>query len=45
MKWNKGDTGVTAENKEKYISFNIKINVMLAGVSNKDSKMYIRIFR
>ena len=26
---------VIAENKEKYISFNVKINVKLAGVSNK----------
>ena len=28
--------GVIAENKEKYVSFNVKINVKLAGVSNKD---------
>ena len=30
--FNKNDVGVIAENKEKYISFNIKINVKLAGV-------------
>ena len=27
---------VIAENKEKYISFNVKINIKLVGVSNKD---------
>ena len=27
---------VIAENKEKYISFNVKINVKLAGVKYKD---------
>ena len=37
-KFNKDDIGVIAENKEKYISFNVKIKVKLAGVSNKDSK-------
>ena len=37
-KFNKDDIGVIAENKEKYISFNVKINVKLAGVSNKDRK-------
>ena len=26
------------KNKEKYLSFNVKINVMLAGVINKDGK-------
>ena len=35
-KFNKSDIGVIAENKEKYISFNVKINVKLAGVKNKD---------
>ena len=35
-RFNKNDIGVIAENKEKYISFNVKINVKLAGVSNKD---------
>ena len=33
---NKNDTGIIAENKEKYISFNVKINVKLAGVKYKD---------
>ena len=31
-RFNKNDIGVIAENKEKYISFNVKINVKLAGV-------------
>ena len=35
-KFNKDDIGVIAENKEKYISFNIKINIKLAGVKHKD---------
>ena len=35
-RFNKNDVGVIAENKEKYISFNVKINVKLAGVSKKD---------
>ena len=35
-KFSKDDIGVIAENKEKYISFNVKINIKLAGVSNKD---------
>ena len=33
---NKNDIGVIAENKEKYISFNVKINVKLAGVRNEN---------
>ena len=33
---NKKNIGVIAENKEKYISFNVKINVKLAGVKHKD---------
>ena len=37
-KFNKNDIGVMAENKEKYISFNVKINVKLSGVSNEDGK-------
>ena len=37
-KFSKNDIGVTAKNKEKYISFNAKINVKLAGVSNEDGK-------
>ena len=36
-RFNKKDIGVIAENKDKYISFNVKINVKLAGVKNKDS--------
>ena len=36
-KSNRDDIGVISENKEKYISFNAKINVRLAGVCNKDS--------
>ena len=36
-KFNENDIGVIAENK-KYISFNVKINVKLAGVTNKDGK-------
>ena len=35
-KFNKNDVGVIAENKEKYISFNVKINVKLVGVKYKD---------
>ena len=33
----KNDIGVIAENKEKYISFNVKVKVTLAGASNEDS--------
>ena len=35
---NKLDTGVIAVKKEKYISFNVKVNVKLAGVTNNDWK-------
>ena len=35
-KFNKEDIGVIAENKEKYISFNVKINFKLAGVRDKN---------
>ena len=35
-RFNKNDIGVIAENKEKYISFNVKISVKLAGVNYKD---------
>ena len=35
-RFNKNDIGVIAVNKEKYISFNVKINVRLAGVKYKD---------
>ena len=37
-RFNKNDIGVIAENKEKYISFNVKISVKLAGVKNEDGK-------
>ena len=37
-RFNKNDIGVIGENKEKYISFNVKINVKLAGVRDKDGK-------
>ena len=37
-KFNGDGTGVITENKEKYISFSIKINVKLAGVNNKEVK-------
>ena len=35
-RFNKNDVGVIAENREKYISFNVRINVKLAGVRDKD---------
>ena len=35
-RFNKNDIGVIAENNEKYISFNVRINVKLAGVRNED---------
>ena len=34
--FNRNDIGVIAENKGKNISFNVKINVKLGGVSNED---------
>ena len=37
-RFNKNDIGVIAENKEKYISFNVKIIVKLARVKDKDGK-------
>ena len=37
-KFNKDDIRVIAENKEKYISSNVKTNVMLAGVIDIDGK-------
>ena len=43
-RFNKNDIGVIAENKEKYISFNVKINVKLAGVRDKDGKECVKIF-
>ena len=39
-KFNRDDI---AENKDKYIGFSIKINVKLAGVNNKDGKIYAKI--
>ena len=36
--FNKNHIGVIAEDKEKHISFNVKINVKLAGVRDKDGK-------
>ena len=35
-RFNKNDIGVIAENKEKYTSFNVKINVKLAWVKDED---------
>ena len=35
-RFNKNDIGIIAENKKKYISFNVKINVKLSGVKCKD---------
>ena len=35
-KFSRGDIGIIAENKEKYI--NVKINVKLAGVRNEEGK-------
>ena len=35
-RFNKNDIGAIAENKEKYISFNVKINVKSSGVKYKD---------
>ena len=36
--FNRNDIGIIAEIKEKYISFNVNINVKLAGMSNEDGK-------
>ena len=36
--------GVIAENKEKYISYNVEIKVKSAGMCNKDGKKYIKMF-
>ena len=43
-RFNKKNIGVIAENKEKYISSNVKINVKLAGVKYKDGTKCIKIF-
>ena len=37
-RFNKKVIGVIAENKEKHISFNVKINVRLGGMGDKDGK-------
>ena len=37
-KFNRSDIGVIAKNKEKYISFNVEINIKLAEVRNEDGK-------
>ena len=37
--FNEDNIGVIAKNKEKYLSFNVKINVKLAGVRDKDDKV------
>ena len=44
-RFNKNDTGVIAENKEKYISVNVKINVKLAGFKYKDSTEVCKIIQ
>ena len=36
--FSKDGIGITAETKKKYASFYVKINVKLAGVTNKDGK-------
>ena len=38
------DIGVIVENKEKYISFNVKIKVKLAGVRDEDGTEVCKIF-
>ena len=43
-RFNKTDIGFIAESKEKYISFDFKISVRLAGVSKKDGKEVHKIF-
>ena len=37
-RFNKNNIGVIAESKDKYVNFNVKINVKLAGVRDKDGK-------
>ena len=43
-RFNKNDIGVIAENKEKYISFNVKLMSSWPGLSIKMVKKCIRIF-
>ena len=38
-RFNRDDIGVIAKNKEKYISFNVKINIKLAGVSKDGTEV------
>ena len=38
IKSNKDDIGLSVEKKEKYFSFNTKLNVKVAGVTNKNGK-------
>ena len=42
-RFNKNDIGVIAGNNEKYTSFNVKINVKLAGLSTKMVHKCIKI--
>ena len=42
-RFNKNDIGVIAENKEKYISFNVRINIKLAGVKNDGTELHKNI--
>ena len=37
-KFKRDNVGVMAKNKEKYITFNVRINVKMTGVWNKDGK-------
>ena len=43
-RFNKNNIGVIAESKDKYVNFNVKINVKLAGVRDKDGKECVKIF-
>ena len=44
-RFNKSHIGVIAENMEKYISFNVKINVKLIGVKYKDGTQVHKIIQ
>ena len=44
-RFNKNDIGVIAENKEKFASFNVKINVKVAGVKNEDGTEVCKIIQ
>ena len=44
-RFSKNDIGVIVENKEKYISFNVKINVKLVGVKYKDGTQVHKIIQ